>query len=953
MLQLKLFKRLLLLTIFGLSFYVSRASHVQGMQIFYEHVSGTTYNLNLYLYRYCGGTAFSPNGTYQSSAGLPSNMNITYQTFTNNFQTNLILPIDTVYELDMFCPSLSSMNTCSNPGFGVMGIQVAVFKLQLDFSSLNYMAAGRLISSINARNNGTNYVGQPSISVYTTIDPAAGNSSAIPLSHDIQMVFEDSTNYQVPLTHYDIDGDSLVFELDTAIDTYSALIQEFNYLSYNNTIPGFSTVNGLEPVPGCSMNSTNGVLNVTPVIPAGYTNANYAIAWKIKEYDPVTGVLKGETQQDMQMLVFSNNGLRLPYQVGVTQMLSGGVLNNNHMISTCAQTNFCYEVTFADSNLSDTLYGSLQFDSSMISASIVQTGMNPATFLVCGSILSASQQSHNITLKVIDNGCPYTGSSFHYMNINAECENVETIFVCEGEATSFNLSFADSVSLQMVSGSAINSSTFNCLNTACTAFELSPTQTSTYISKAYSGTFTFTDTFSINVTNQVTSSITVSSINCQNQPFEVSIDVANAANFDVLWQASSGVISSTTNDTITVSSSNVGPLTLDYNVNVNNTCFDSGSVQLTINPTPVWNGFAGLSAPYCTGQSAALAAVGNYNCTFSPSTYLSDSIGQPTITFSGPITYNINFVDAYGCFNTAQETFNPTQSIVSGMAVDSSMNAITSGQAYLYEFDSVANSVSLIDSVNLDSNGKFMFVASTPQFIVAVVADTSIYADFVPSYYELSPYIQASIPMTFVACDTLDYVHEMVYSTGQSGYGSLIGNIVQGFNRDIGDPLPGLAVFAEDLVGNTLKRTLTDANGDFEFKDLAPGNYRISVDYFGVDNNLSPVISLAPDETKEDLLFVLYTDHLKWINTTRISEVNAAQKPMVYPNPTQNSITVNSLSDKLIRLFVYDLSGKLLLDIRANSTNQDVDLSSFSEGVYFLKMETESGATFMEKLIKQ
>jgi hypothetical protein len=67
----------------------------------------------------------------------------------------------------------------------------------------------------------------------------------------------------------------------------------------------------------------------------------------------------------------------------------------------------------------------------------------------------------------------------------------------------------------------------------------------------------------------------------------------------------------------------------------------------------------------------------------------------------------------------------------------------------------------------------------------------------------------------------------------------------------------------------------------------------------------------------------------------------------VYPNPTDGDITIKTpTSCREIQIF--DVLGRKLVDKAVQGFNQQISISSFSQGVYFLKLFTDSG----NKLIK-
>ncbi|MGB2685320.1 MAG: T9SS type A sorting domain-containing protein, partial [Olleya sp.] len=67
---------------------------------------------------------------------------------------------------------------------------------------------------------------------------------------------------------------------------------------------------------------------------------------------------------------------------------------------------------------------------------------------------------------------------------------------------------------------------------------------------------------------------------------------------------------------------------------------------------------------------------------------------------------------------------------------------------------------------------------------------------------------------------------------------------------------------------------------------------------------------------------------------------------MVYPNPSKGLFNIKTLSNQSFDVVVYDLTGKLIynkLEAKTNNNLYQLDLSSFSTGVYFLNLQTNVG----------
>jgi choice-of-anchor B domain-containing protein len=69
----------------------------------------------------------------------------------------------------------------------------------------------------------------------------------------------------------------------------------------------------------------------------------------------------------------------------------------------------------------------------------------------------------------------------------------------------------------------------------------------------------------------------------------------------------------------------------------------------------------------------------------------------------------------------------------------------------------------------------------------------------------------------------------------------------------------------------------------------------------------------------------------------------------IYPNPSSNLVTVNSKTDLLTSILIFDINGKQILDINTiNSETKTLDISNFSNGIYFMTINN----VVTKKLIK-
>ncbi|MDR2834824.1 MAG: T9SS type A sorting domain-containing protein [Bacteroidales bacterium] len=74
-------------------------------------------------------------------------------------------------------------------------------------------------------------------------------------------------------------------------------------------------------------------------------------------------------------------------------------------------------------------------------------------------------------------------------------------------------------------------------------------------------------------------------------------------------------------------------------------------------------------------------------------------------------------------------------------------------------------------------------------------------------------------------------------------------------------------------------------------------------------------------------------------------------KLIVYPNPTDNAITIES-NENIKEISVFDIMGRMLLQSKQNSQTATVSLSNCKAGEYFLQIVSEKGVN-ISKVIKK
>lgn len=432
------------------------------------------------MYRYCGGTMFNNgNCTGAALAGIGS---IQVYCVDNGWVGAIpMIGIDTISER-IICDSLDTIiNSCSNGNCALVGIHrfTAVGTLVLDTSFLGSVQCDNFmfIQQSGARTTTVNLTSQPSCVAYTTYnraDYAENNSIQFNPPNSIPF-YKPNQSVTYNWSAHDPDGDSLWWELDTAINSvYSG---NFNPVVYS----GVSGTSALNPIPGITIDNHTGELEFTASIPTGYNFANYVVAVRVEEYDPISGDFKGESHRDVQFVVAPYAYSNQPVMDNI-ELLQGGKTIDSLEYEVCLGDTFCFEIQVSDADLGDTIDIVSSIGDFTDYYSIEMTGSNPKVATICGVMNQSYDYWLGASVDFYDSECPLVShSSVHLKIRTTRSPELDTIFGCYGTWDTLSAN-TDSLAIwSMISGDSISAINFNCINASCTEVELNPFNTTSYL----------------------------------------------------------------------------------------------------------------------------------------------------------------------------------------------------------------------------------------------------------------------------------------------------------------------------------------------------------------------------------------------------------------------------------------------------------------------------------------
>ena len=155
-------------------------------------------------------------------------------------------------------------------------------------------------------------------------------------------------------------------------------------------------------------------------------------------------------------------------------------------------------------------------------------------------------------------------------------------------------------------------------------------------------------------------------------------------------------------------------------------------------------------------------------------------------------------------------------------------------------------------------------------------------------------------------------------------------------------------VDATDPDGDMLTYTIVSGNDTKAFSlDSNSGELTVSTSSvldFEITLSYSLGIEVSDGALSDVAIFIInLTDVEEEEETLSLAEASE----MIYPNPTDGIINIKMAEFK--EATIYNLSGKKIM----RSTDNRIDVSSLSEGVYIIRLENRSGDRFSTRLIKE
>ncbi|MEM6801280.1 MAG: choice-of-anchor Q domain-containing protein, partial [Bacteroidota bacterium] len=295
---------------------------------------------------------------------------------------------------------------------------------------------------------------------------------------------------------------------------------------------------------------------------------------------------------------------------------------------------------------------------------------------------------------------------------------------------------------------------------------------------------------------------------------------------------------------------------------------------------------------------------------------------------------------------------------VSGTISQSTGASLANSQVFLIGFDANDSSIFLLDSTFTDTAGFYAFASNGSGTVyVKAAPDSMTYPMEVPTYYDSILVFQDASGIS--ACGNVDISFSTIAGMNPGGPGFIGGLLIQGANKDVGDPLDGIGLLLVDSATQAIVDwTETNSEGEFSFQNLPLSTYKIWVDAPFIDNSQAPGFTLSSQETqKKNLLFELQSTYLEWLGTVGIEPSDLWDKDnfSLYPNPSQGLIQLQVeeiRSAGTLSMQIFDISSfKLVARFELSQGEQQLDVSHLTKGMYFYQVKVGEKIRALGKLM--
>lgn len=897
----------------------AKASHVQGLEIYYECIGPCSVRVFQRGYKGCGAAItpiFGANATWVASGSCP-------------LPTPIGTPSAFIHtEITPVCPSVQT--SCTGQG-SFYGVLIEENYQDWDYCALPSNCIETISFSICCRNNAiTNIAAGSALFLGSlTLNPGLPSCNNSPqFSSASNPYFCQGEAFEYDMGAYDPDGDSLAYSLGPC---YSSQTVQCVFG------PQFTATAPLGPSWNVQLDPLTGNFSAIPQ-PGNIVIA--VVCVYVEEWR--NGVLIGTTSRDITLVGLSCPSNVFPSLTAV-QNLSGGIQTSPEVFEMCPGSNLSFDLVVSDPDLTQNQI--LYWDSHIPGASFSQTGNPTVQDTIYGSNPSGHFEFTTTTIGIYsflvtvqDDACPVYGESQKLIVISVTTPTLASASIAGCNTIQFQAAGCGGQAPYSYAWSGSNG-----MSSSNASFNFTYPGPGTY-------TWQCIITDANSVSDTVIDSITLAA------PFTGPLipgpdTLTRCPNQDLPLQAVTGLATylwsnASTGDSTVASADGWYFLTATDSTGCS---YDDSVFVEPSSPSyaSIISGIPSLQLEPCTGTNAlALSASASY-------TGYAWSNGATTqiAIATQPGIYSVTATDVNTCetLDSVEVTISGTN--LYGTVTTSTQAPLANQNVFLVSYNSTAGTLTGVDTVMTDMNGFYYFCGlnTITSYFIKAAPDSATYPLEIPTYASNSLVWNNATPYYPASAGPYQVDFSTIAGANPGGPGFIGGLISQGANKNEGpgDPVAGLRIYLMDATSQAIVgHTDTDANGYFSVDNLPFGTYKVIPDRPNVDAVNVPEIALTSNQAQIDSLdFRLFTTHLELAIPTAIIEEIPSFSFNITPNPVKDQavIQLELPETQPLKIDLYDVQGRLLetiFEVKLESgTYKQPWEPDASPGIYFLRVE--------------
>lgn len=148
---------------------------------------------------------------------------------------------------------------------------------------------------------------------------------------------------------------------------------------------------------------------------------------------------------------------------------------------------------------------------------------------------------------------------------------------------------------------------------------------------------------------------------------------------------------------------------------------------------------------------------------------------------------------------------------------------------------------------------------------------------------------------------------------------------------------------------------ITDTTGTntFTLAGKATGELKMGYTPNGVSGTSYVRVGIVVEGTTDSVIYMVYTAKIT-ADITAIKGTSEGYGFSLYPNPASNklNLTIKDYSE-IQKIAIYNVIGKEVSNFKINENLKTIDLSSFNNGVYIVKIFDKNGQSFSQSFVKK